>query len=184
MISNLCKILNNTFKREMLVRIYTSPGGVNVGEIAEEMKARGLVLSGVSQYLKQLEGLGVIMRSRSGRYVNYSPNPKNASPDVREVVEALVKRLRKGDDSSLDAVFAALMNPFRAKVIAALAKAGSISAMDICEATEHIPRYLTRDLQPAVDAGLIWSDDSETALATYHFTPPTDPFVKLLVSFL
>jgi len=91
MIHNLCKLLYNPLKREMLVRIYTSRDGVNVGALADEMCSRGLVPSGVSQYLKELEGIGIIRRSRAGRYVNYYPSPQNASSDVRLAVKKLIK---------------------------------------------------------------------------------------------
>ena len=182
MIHNLCKLLYNPLKREMLVRIYTSRDGVNVGALADEMCSRGLVPSGVSQYLKELESIGIIRRSRAGRYVNYYPSPQNASSDVRLAVEEFVRLNGRMEESALDAVFGALMNPFRARVVAALAKAGTITAIEICGKTEHQPRYLKRDLQTAIDAGLVWTDDTEATLAVYHFTPPSDPFVKLLVS--
>ena len=55
MICELCKVCNNPLKLEMLVRIHSAKDGVNVGILADEMGSRGLVLSGVSQYLKQLE---------------------------------------------------------------------------------------------------------------------------------
>lgn len=181
MICELCKVLNNPLKFEMLLRIHSAKDGVNVGVLADEMLSRGLVMSGVSQYLKQLESIGVIRRSRAGRYVNYFPDLRNAAQDVRAVVEALVAR--KGDYEALLPYFAALMNPFRAKVVAAVCKAGAIPAVEICEKTEHQLRYLKRDLQAAVDAGLLWADDSEPSMAVYHFDKPTDPIAELLVSF-
>ena len=183
MIHNLCKLLHNPFKREILLRVYVSRDGINVGVLADEMDRKGLVPSGVSHYLKELESVGVIRRSRAGRYVNYYPDPKNASPDVKLVVEEFVSHNGRLEEEALDAVFGALMNPFRARVIAALSTAGSIPSLEICQKTGHQPRYLKRDLQAAVDANLIWADDSGTACAVYHFVPPKDPFVKRLVSF-
>ena len=180
MIGELCKLLNNSLKLEMLLRIYAAKDGMNVGILADEMSRRGLVLSGVSQYLKQFESLGVIRRSRAGRYVNYFPDMKCASADVKAVVEAVVSR--KGNVSGLAPCFAALMNPFRAKVIAALRQAGEISGVEICSKTEHQLRHLKRDLQAAVDAGLIWADDAEPSLAVYHFREHPDPIVRLMVS--
>ena len=179
MICELCKVCNNPLKLEMLVRVHSAKDGVNVGILADEMFSRGLVLSGVSQYLKQLESLGVVRRYRAGRYVNYFPDLSRATADVRTVVEAIVAR--KGSLKPLAPCFAALMNPFRAKVVAALRKAGEISAVEICEKTEHQLRYLKRDLKAAEDAGLVWSDDSEPALAVYHYCEPSDPIARLLV---
>ena len=182
MIHNLCKLLHNPLKREILLRVYASRDGLNVGALADEMGRKGFVPSDVSHYLKELEAVGVIRRSRAGRYVNYYPDPQNASADVRLVVEAFLQLNGRLGKKVLDAVFGALMNPFRAKVIAALSTAGSIPALEICQKTEHQPRYLKRDLQAAVEANLIWADDSETASAVYHFVPSNDPFVKRLVS--
>lgn len=181
MICELCKVLNNPLKLELLLRVHSVRDGANVGVLADEMSRRGLVLSGVSQYLKQLESLGVIRRSRDGRYVNYYPDLRGASADVKAVVEALVSR--KGSLAELAPVFAALMNPFRTRVVALLHKAGEISGVEICEKTQHSLRYLKRDLQAAVDAGLLWADDSEPALAVYRSCEPKDPIARLLVSF-
>ena len=179
MISELCKVCNNPLKLEMLVRIHSAKDGVNVGVLADEMSPRGLVLSAVSQYLKQLETLGAVRRVRAGRYVNYFPNDA-ASADIRSVIATIAAR--KGNRKTLAPYFAALMNPFRAKVVAALRKAGEISAVEICEKTEHQLRYLKRNLQAAEDAGLIWSDDSEPSLAVYHYCEPSDPIARLLVA--
>jgi len=183
MICNLCKILNNPLKRQLVRRVYATRDGANVGLLADEMGARGLVLSGVSQYLRQIEDTGIVRRSRSGRFVNYLPDPSQAPTDVRQVLEAFLKRTEKGDDAPLDDVFAALMNPFRARVVAMLAKAGSMSAVDICERTGHVLQYLKRDLKPAERAGLVVPDDTVAALAVYRYLRPADPFVELLVSF-
>jgi len=67
--------------------------------------------------------------------------------------------------------------------VAELARVGEMSAVDICEKTAHILQYLKRDLKPAEEAGLIFSDDTEAVLAVYHYIKPADPFVEMLVSF-
>jgi len=181
MVCKLFKTLNNPLKLMMLERVYGAKDGMNVGLLADEMSSRGLVLSGVSQYLKELEGLGVVQRGRAGRYVNYKADCSRAHPAVREIVMGVIGRMKKGDMSFAD-VFPALMNPFRAKVVAALSKAGTIPAVDICEKTDHQPKHLKRDLQPAVDAGLIWADDGDVVLASYHYVEPSDPLVRLFVA--
>ena len=76
------------------------------------------------------------------------------------------------------------MNPFRAGVVAAVAKAGAIPSEEICSKTEHQMKYLKRDLQAAIDAGLLDPDDSDTAHAIYHFVEQDDATVRLLVSLL
>ena len=66
-ISELCKLLHNPLRLEILRRVYDAKGGVNVGYLADEFTDSGLGLSGVSQYLKQLERIGVVKRERAGR---------------------------------------------------------------------------------------------------------------------
>ena len=180
----MCKLLNNKLKLEILVRVFESREGINVGYLADDMQNSGLGLSGVSQYLKQLERLGVVRRIRAGRYVNYEMDMRRADPKVRTAVEAIIAAVRKGKSATLLPVFGALMNPFRAGVVAAVAKAGAIPSEEICAKTEHQMKYLKRDLQAAVDAGLLDPDDSDTEHAIYHFVEPDDATVRLLVSLL
>jgi len=181
MIYELFKLLNNPLKIEMLLRIHSSREGFSVGQMADEMQRYGLEMSSVSLYLKQLGRTGAIRRSRAGKYVNYIPDMSRAPDKVRKAVEAIVPRLKNGNSQSLDEVFAALMNPFRAKVVSALAKAASISAAEICEKTCHQSKYLRRDLQAAIDAKLIDCDSPNTSTATYRFIPQSDPLVQLLI---
>jgi len=181
MVCKLFKVLNNPLKLMILAKVYAAKDGLNVGLLADEMSSHGLLLSGVSQYLKELEGLGVVQRGRAGRYVNYKADCSRAHHAVREIVTGVIGRMRKGD-LTFAYVFPALMNPFRAKVVAALAKAGTISAAEICEKTDHQPKHLKRDLQPAVDAGLIWADDCDMALASYRYAEPSDPLVRMFVA--
>ena len=178
----MCKLLYNPLRLEILMRTYAARDGVNVGVLGEAMKPSGLGVSGVSQYLKQLERIGVVRRERAGCYVNYMPDTRRARPKVRQFVEALVAGTGKDDLVPLEPVFGALMNPFRARVVSAVAQAGAIPAAEICERTHHPSRHLGRDLRMAVDAGLIDPDDSEATCATYHYVEPADPLSRLLVS--
>lgn len=180
----MCKLLNNRFRLEILVRVFRAKGGMNVGWLADEMEGKGLGVSGVSQYLKQLERLGVVRRVRAGRYVNYEADTQRADPKVRTAVEAIVTAVTEERPGVLLPVFAALMNPFRAGVVAAVAKAGAISAHEICERTEHQMKYLKRDLQAAVDAGILDPDDSEISRAVYRYITPRDSAARTLVSLL
>ncbi len=152
---------------------------MNVGVLGEAM----IGVSGVSQYLKQLERIGVVRRERAGCYVNYMPDMRRARPKVRQFVEALVAGAGKVNLVPLGPVFGALMNnPFRARVVTAVAQVGAIPALEICEKTHHPVWHLERDLRMAVDAGLIDSDDSEAACATYHYVESAVPVRFALVT--
>jgi len=183
-ICEMCKLLNNPLRVKILLRTYAAKDGMNVGLLADELQNDGIGISGVSQYMKQLERIGVIRRVRAGRYVNYVADSRKASKKVCQAIDAIVAYSKDNDVTNLQPTFAALMNPFRATIIAALAKAGSISAVEIAEKTIHQQKHLKRDLQAAVDAGLIDIDDSEVAFATCHYCKPTDPIIKLLVALL
>ena len=183
-ICELCKLLNNPLRIEILLRTYATRDGMNVGVLAGEMLRFGLGLSGVSQYLRQLERLGVVRRERTGRYVNYLPDMRAATSAVQQLVTLLLKESKKSDLSGRIPVFAALMNPFRARVVAAVARARAIPAVEICEKTLHSRKHLRRDLQAALDAGLLAVDDSDDDLATYRYVSPSDPVARQLVALL
>ena len=180
-ICNMCKLLSNPLRLEMLARVYSAADGVNVGVLADELSQSGIGQSGVSQYLKQLASLGVIRRIRSGRYVNYIRH-EAPDPAVRKAIEAIASRMKKNRNRNFAYVFGVMMNPFRARVVVDVAKAGAIPAVEICERLEHQVKYLKRDLQCAVDAGLLDVDDSDVKDAVYRYVAPSDPLVALIVS--
>lgn len=182
-VCDLCKLLANPFRLEMLRRVHASPDGLNVGVLVSDLDRAGIGQSGVSQYLKQLASIGVIRRVRAGRYVNYIAS-KSPCRAVQVATEAIVSRLQTEGDADFVRYLPVLMNPFRAKVVAAVAKAGRIPALEICEKLEHNPKYLKRDLQEAVDAGLLITDDSAVTLAEYGYAEPSDPVARLLISLL
>ena len=113
--------------------------------------------------------------------MNYVPG-KAPDPAVRKATKAIVDRMMNGKVRDFAYVFDVLMNPFRAKVVAAVAKAGAIPALEICEKLEHQAKHLRRDLQCALDAGLLTVDDSDVGCAVYRYVAPSDPLVELLVS--
>jgi len=165
----------------MLVRIYQSEDGVNVGVMTDELSQSGIGQSGVSQYLKQLSAIGVIRRVRAGKFVNYvrgeAPNPA-----VREAVRIIVDwKLQKGDKRVVE-ICGVLMNPFRAAAVSAVAKAGKVAASEICEKLEHQMKYLKRDLQSAVEAGLLEMDDDASPDPVYRYVEPSDTLAKELVA--
>lgn len=179
MITAFYKLLNNSLRVDLLVRINTSKEGANVSILADEMEQSGLGLSGVSQYLKQLEAFHVIRRERAGRYVNYLPDLSKADLKVCAAVELIIANAKKR--KSFEGIFAALMNPFRARVVAAVAAAGEISGEEICAKTNHQMKYLKRDLQDAVEAGILDPSDSEPRAAVYRYHPFEDPAARRLV---
>jgi len=181
-ICELCKLLNNPVRLEVLLRTYAARDGMNVSILASDMQMSGLGLSGVSQYLKQLERLGLLRRMRSGLYVNYYADAKEALPKVRQALNAIVASAGKDWRVPCAPVFGVLMNPIRARIVAAVAQAGAISAREICEHTNHPMKYLKRDLRPAVEVGLLTADDSDPSVAVYRYIEPQDPTVRLLVS--
>ena len=178
---NLCKLLSNPLRLEMLGRVHLAVDGVNVGVLADDLSLSGIGQSGVSQYLKQLASAGVVRRVRAGRYVNYVRCDPQA-PTVRKAVEAIVQRVKKSHNRDFAYIFNVMMNPFRAHVVAAVAKAGAISATEICERLGHQIKYLKRDLQCAVDAGILSVDDSDSQFAVYRYVEPSDELVSVIVS--
>ena len=180
-ICNLCRLLANPLRLEMLARVRSAADGMNVGVLADELSLSGIGQSGVSQYLKQLAATGVIRRVRAGRYVNYV-EADAPDPAVRMAAEAVVRRMKDSRDRDFAYVFDVMANPFRARVVADVAKAGAISAVEICERLEHQIKYLKRDIQCAVDAGILSVDDSDSAAATYRYVAPSDPLAALIIS--
>ena len=180
-VSELCKLLNNPLRLKMLMRVYASRDGVNVGILVDEMLNEGLNQSGVSQYLKQLEHLGVIRRERAGRYVNYYADCTNCDSQVAEAVRRIVDRVRANGDLDFTRFFGVLMNPFRAAVITYLAAGNAGDPAAICTAFGHQRRYLRRDLQVALDEGLLAVDDTSEFLGVYSYVKPSDKFVAALV---
>jgi len=180
----MCKLLNNPLRLEMLLRIYDSSDGMNVGVLADQMMSSGLGMSGVSQYLKQLERIGVLRRVRAGQYVNYVADLRHADPKVREAIKAIVEAERSCGRSDFSSIFAALMNPFRAEVIVATSKAGEISGTEICARTLHQIKRLKRDLQDAIDAGLLVCSDSDPENAVYRYCRPSNQTAQHLIDIL
>lgn len=178
---DLCRRLDNPIRRELLRRVYTSlDGGYNVG-LAQDNS--GLGMSGTSQYLKQLEELGLIRRERCGRYVNYLADWSVAPTGIRDLAAQFHARFAEGGTlESLAPVFHAVMNPFRGRVLNWLSRGGSGEKSLLCERFNKRREILARDLKPAIDVGLLdMTDDDETA-GEYVYCPPTDPLALHILS--
>jgi len=178
-LADLCRLLANELRLEILYRVYSAKGGLNVGYLVDDMSQSGLGQSGVSQYLKQLANLGVIRRVRAGKYVNYEP-AMSGNPAIDTAIAAVVARLRKKGDRDFMPVFSVMMNVFRAHVVSAASKVGVLTSQEICDKLEHQKKYVKRDLQVAVDAGLLVPDDSDCTV--YRYRNPSDPLVRLIIS--
>jgi len=173
---DMCKLLNNPKRLNLLVRIYVEKhDGINVGLVLEHSN---LVQSSTSAYLRQLEDIGLIRRERSGRFVNYYANTRSARDEVSVVADMIMERVRRNPkDRAFATHFHVLMNPFRLRVLHHLCENGNGSRAFLCEKFDKEPRILTRDIKPAVDAGLLALDDEES----YRYLPPSDPIPRRII---
>jgi len=173
---DLCKLLNNPKRLDLLVRIYElKHDGLNVGLAVEDA---GIGQPSTSAYLRQLEDIGVIRRERSGRFVNYYGNTRSARDEISVVADMIKARVRRNPkDRDFAEHFAIMMNPFRLRVLHFLCTGGNGSRIRLCEKFEKEPRILTRDLKPAVDSGLLSLDEDDT----YRYLPPAEPITRRIV---
>jgi len=173
---DLCKVLANEHRKTILAEVCRSAGGgINVGYLVDKMHGK-LEAPTVTEYLKHLEQIGLVRRERCGRYVNYYDDMRDASEEVGEIawmIRAQMKSCGRYDDKG---TFRALMNAFRAKVCHYLLKGGSGDKSSICNTFQHVPKYLVRDLQPAVDAGLLTE-----YVEAYELAIPDDPIVQRII---
>lgn len=173
---DLCKVLANEHRMVLLSEIYTSlDGGCNVGFLVDRMQGN-LEAPAVTQYLKQLEQLGLLRRERSGKYVNYYDDMREASDDVREVARMIRHEMREKGAYEDRRMFRALMNAFRARVCHYLLNDGDGERHAICDRFSHFSKYLARDLRPAVEAGLLME-----YVEAYALTLPNDPIVRRII---
>jgi len=173
---DLCKVLENVHRRELLAEIYRSrEGGCNVGYLVEHMRNR-IEPPAVTQYLRQLERIGLLRRERCGKYVNYLDDMREASPFVREVVQMIRKETKTRGSYDDNGLFRALMNAFRARVCHYLLKGGDGAKSVICDRFYHFSKHLARDLQPAVASGLLTE-----YVEAYELSLPDDPIVRRII---
>ena len=173
-----CRKMGNGARLELLRLVYVSKYGLNV-TLAEDKSKLGQ--SGVSQYLIQLEALGLVRRERSGRFVNYHPELHSGQIVAREIVPLLMERFRGSRRPGLAfaSVFPALMNPLRARIVARLAKEGRMTSEEICDKFAIQPRHLSRRMSPIAECGLAEIDEDG-----YAYVEPVDPIVRKLVSLI
>ena len=173
---NLCKVLANEHRKTLLSEIYLSrDGGCNVGFLVDVMDRR-LEAPAVTQYLRQLEQIGLLRRERRGRYVNYYDDMREAVGEVREISRMIRSRIREYGRYDDKGMFRVLMNAFRARVCHYLMAGGDGGKGSVCEKFQHIPKYLGRDLRPAVEVGLL-----SEQIASYDLIIPQDPIVRRVI---
>ena len=173
---DLCKVLENGHRKTLLAEIYKShDGGCNVGFLVDRMQGK-LEAPAVTQYLKQLEQLGLLRRERSGKFVNYYDDMREAGNDVREVARLIRREMRQSGAYDDHGMFRALMNAFRARVCHYLLNGGDGERGEICDRFSHVSKYLARDLQPAVESGLLTE-----YVEAYELTLPDDPIVRRII---
>ncbi len=180
-IYDLCRRLNNPIRREFLRRVYTAlDGGYNVGYAQDNS---GVGMSGTSQYLKQLEELGLIRRHRSGKYVNYHADWSQAPSEIKELAALFHERFAQKETlESLANVFHVVMHPLRGRIINWLSKGGSGEKLFLCERFQKRREILARDLKPAVDLGLLEIADDDDAFGEYRYLPPADPIAQKIIA--
>jgi len=160
----------------LLSEIYKSRGGGgNVGWLVECMRGK-LEAPAVTQYLKQIEWIGLLRRERRGRYVNYYDDMRGAVANVRDVATLIRTEVKTSGFYDDRGMFRALMNAFRARVCHYLLNGGNGDKGNICERFQHVDKYLARDLRPAVEAGLLTE-----YVESYELHIPTDPIVRRVI---
>lgn len=173
---DLCKVLANDRRRELLSLIYSSSsGGRGVGELVDKMHNK-LEPPAVTQYLKQLEQIGLLRRERCGRYVGYYDDMREATDEIREIARMVRAQMKSHGGYDDHGMFRALMNAFRARVCNYLMEGGSGEKSAICAEFQHFTKYLVRDLQPAVEAGLLTE-----YVENYQFVTPADRIAKRVI---
>ena len=173
---DLCKVLENPHRMTLLSEIYKSrEGGGNVGWLVECMNGK-LEAPAVTQYLKQIECIGLLRRERCGRYVNYYDDMREAAANVRDVAALIRSEIMASGSYDDRGMFRALMNAFRARVCHYLLNGGNADKRDICHRFRHLGKYLARDLQPAVESGLLTE-----YVGSYELRIPTDPVIRRVI---
>ena len=74
------------------------------------------------------------------------------------------------------------MNPFRAAVVRYLSEGGAGEPAVLCARFNHMRRYLRRDLQLALDAGVLSVDDDDEDVGVYRFVPQASSLVNQLIA--
>jgi len=179
----LCRLLNNPRRLKLLIVLYKAcPDATND---ALDVTTAGCVSnysqSNVSLFLKQLCELGLFRRARSGNHTLYYPGSPDAAPEIAEIASQIRRRLMDGSyDTSYSAVFAPMMNDFRARVVHYIACGGDGCAENLSELLCKKRKFVLRDLSYALEGGLL-DTTSEDGEGRYFYRPPADPIAQRIV---
>ena len=179
----MCKLLNNPKRMDFLVRLYRDSlslkdSCLNVGNAQD---GSGLFLAATSSYLRQLAGIGLVRRERSGRLVNYYPDFSQAVGEVQEIAALIMHRLRKEDgDLSFVPVFRVMMGAIRARVVRHIASGGDGCVEHLSERFHLQAGDLRHYLKFAEEGGML-ACDSDDQDGVYHYIAPADPIARRIV---
>ena len=179
----MCKRLNNPNRMDFLVRLYRDSldlrkSCLNVGNAQDGSK---LYMAATSAYLRQLADLGIVRRERSGRLVNYYPDFSQASPEVAEIAELIMRRLRlESGDLSFTPIFRVMMGSIRSRVVRSIASGGDGRVEAIAERFSLRVCDVRADLRLAEEGGVLVcsSDDPD---GVYSYITPADPIARRIV---
>lgn len=178
----LCRKLHNPRRLELLRRIYTSyhNGGLGVNEATDT----GILgQSASSLYLKHLEELGLVRRERGGRFVGYYSDWSRASSSIGEIAAMFHERFnaeRGKAQLSLLVPLGVLGNAFRLRAVHRIYVSQRLSKERLADYYGKEVRIITRDLDPAVKAGLI-SVDSDDDDGVYEPVQQRDAIIKRII---
>ena len=175
-----CRLLSNPKRLSLLRRTYAlKEVGLGVNEATDRFE---LGQSAISQYFKQLLEVGLVRRERGGRLVGYYADWSKASASIGEIAQMLYDRFAAGGaDTRFSAAFAVFGNAFRLRAIRHVAKRDWVSKEELAQVFKKPIRFITRDLEPAVKAGLLDLDSGDD-LGRYRYLPPADPIAQHVVA--
>ena len=101
---------------------------------------------------------------------------REAAANVRDVAALIRSEIMASGSYDDRGMFRALMNAFRARVCHYLLNGGNADKRDICQRFRHLGKYLARDLQPAVESGLLTE-----YVGSYELRIPTDPVIRRVI---
>lgn len=178
----MCKLLNNPKRMDFLVRLYRdSPSLGDCLNVGNAQDGSSLFLSATSAYLRQLAGIGLVRRERSGRLVNYYPDFSRASSEVREIAALIMDRLRKKNgDLSFVPVFRVMMGSVRARIVRYIAAGGNGCVEALSDRFRMHPGDLRHHLKFAEQGGIL-SCDSDDSDGVYSYIAPADPIARRII---
>ena len=180
----MCKLLNNHTRFDLLVRLYSDDrsldqAGFNVSGAADKSNGK---LSATSAHLLALARIGLVRREHAGRLVNYSADYSKAAPAVAEIAALMRERLRRDrTDTSFAAIFRPMMGSQRSRIVRHIA-AGGCGNVQYLREKFNIVRLndLERDLKPALEAHILDLDSNDPS-GNYTYVTPADPIARRIV---